>query len=44
MLEWLRADSQMEIVGFLSKSQWFFVVFVVIGLLVRWRLGKEEEL
>ena len=44
VLEYLRADSQMEIIGFLSKSQRFFVVFVVIGLLVRWSLNSSETL
>ena len=44
MLEYLRADSQMEIIGFLSKSQRFFVVFMVIGLLVRWSLNSSETL
>ena len=44
LLEYLRADSQMEIIGFLSKSQRFFVVFMVIGLLVRWSLNSSETL
>ena len=44
VLEYLRADSQMEIIGFLSKSQRFFVVFMVIGLLVRWSLNSSETL
>ena len=44
LLEYLRADSQMEIIGFLSKSQRFFVLFVVIGLLVRWSLNSSETL
>lgn len=43
-LEYLRADSQMEIIGFLSKSQWFFLVFIVIALIVRWKAVKSQDL
>lgn len=33
LLEYRRTDSQLEFVGLLTKSQWFFVVFASIGLL-----------
>ena len=44
IFEYVRADSQMEIVGFMSKSQRFFVVFVVIAIFIRGKLGKKEKL
>lgn len=43
-LEYLRADSQMEIVGVFSKSQRFFLVFVMIACFVRWKYVEEEGL
>ena len=44
VFEYVRADSQMEIIGGMSKSQWFFVVFVMIAIFIRWKLGKKEKL
>ena len=35
VFEYVRADSQMEIIGGMSKSQWFFVVVVVIAIFIR---------
>ena len=32
VLEYLRADSQEEFIGMLTKSQWFFVFFFLLGL------------
>lgn len=43
-LEYLRADSQMEIIAFLSKSQWFFLLFIAIALLLRWKVVKSQDL
>ena len=31
-LEYLRQDSQSEFVGFFTKSQWFFVIFMVVAV------------
>ena len=44
VFEYVRADSQMEIIGSMSKSQWFFVVFIVITIFIREKLGKKEKL
>ncbi len=33
-LEYLRQDSQSEFVGFFTKSQWFFVIFMVVALVM----------
>lgn len=44
VLEYLRADSQMEIVGFLSKSQRFFLIFIVIALIIKYLLIKKNIL
>jgi prolipoprotein diacylglyceryltransferase len=32
ILEYFRADSQGEFVGMLTKSQWFFIFFFLLGL------------
>ena len=32
VLEYLRADSQEEFIGMLTKSQWFFVFFFLLGI------------
>ncbi len=32
LFEFLRNDSQNEIIGLLSKSQWFFLIFFIIGI------------
>jgi prolipoprotein diacylglyceryltransferase len=34
MLEYLRQDSQAEFVWWFTKSQWFFVVFVIISIII----------
>ena len=44
VFEYVRSDSQMEIIGGMSKSQWFFVVFIVVAIFIRWKLGKKEKL
>ncbi len=36
-IEYLRQDSQSEFVHWLTKSQWFFVLFFVLGLVFVWR-------
>lgn len=43
-LEFLRADSQMEIIGFLSKSQRFFLLFIFIAIRIRRKYVHEESL
>jgi len=42
-LEYLRADSQMEFVWIFTKSQWFFLIFFIIGLIIRFYLYKNKE-
>ena len=44
VFEYVRVDSQMEIIGFMSKSQWFFVVFIVVAIFIRGKLGKKKRL
>ncbi len=44
LLEYLRADSQQEIIVFLSKSQRFFLVFIGVALLIKWKMRKSERL
>ena len=43
VFEYVRADSQMEIIGGMSKSQWFFVVFVMIAIFIRWNWEKRKN-
>ncbi|PID34923.1 MAG: prolipoprotein diacylglyceryl transferase [candidate division SR1 bacterium] len=40
-IEYLRQDSQAEFVYGLTKSQWFFVVFFVLGIMVIWRSKRR---
>lgn len=44
-LEYLRVDSQSEFIGRLTKSQYFFVVFMIIGtyLLRQYRQSAQEK-
>ncbi len=46
LLEYLRADSQLEFIGLFSKSQRFFLPFFLlgIGMLVYFRKGKNQTL
>ena len=44
IFEYVRADSQMEIIRGMSKSQWFFVVFIVVAIFIRGKLGKKKRL
>lgn len=44
LLEYLRADSQQEIIAFLTKSQRFFLVFIGIALLLKRHLRRNQSL
>ncbi|MDO4713658.1 MAG: hypothetical protein Q4B28_03240 [bacterium] len=37
-LEYLRADSQMEQLAFLSKSQRFFLLFIIVAVVIKMQL------
>jgi prolipoprotein diacylglyceryltransferase len=44
VLEYLRQDSQAEFVWWFTKSQWFFVVFMVVAIVVfviQWKQQKN---
>jgi len=41
-LEYLRQDSQAEFVGAFTKSQWFFVGFVVLSMIVFFTQNRER--
>jgi len=43
MLEYLRQDSQAEFVGAFTKSQWFFVGFMVVAVVVFVVQGRKRE-
>lgn len=43
-LEYLRADSQLEIINGLSKSQWIFLLFIIIGISIKYFLNKQKTL
>ena len=43
-LEYLRADSQLEFIGFFTKSQRFFLGFMGIALVLKWFLRREQHL
>ncbi len=32
LMEYLRADSQLEYIGFFTKSQWFFLIFILLSV------------
>ncbi|MDD3262759.1 MAG: prolipoprotein diacylglyceryl transferase [Candidatus Absconditabacteria bacterium] len=42
-LEYLRMDSQSEYVAFFTKSQWFFVIFFLIGIFIMYRSLKSSR-
>ena len=42
-LEYLRADSQLEFIWVFTKSQWFFLVFMVISLGITYFLYKKKK-
>ncbi len=45
VLEFVRQDSQMEIIGLFSKSQYFFIMFMIFAILVFFmRMGKKTVL
>lgn len=44
VLEYLRADSQQEIIVFLSKSQRFFLIFILIALGIKFLLSRNQPL
>ena len=41
--EYLRQDSQAEFVGWFTRSQWFFVGFMIVALVVFVRQGRQEN-
>ena len=43
LLEYLRADSQLEFVWFCTKSQWFFIFFAIIALLLKLYFYKSDK-
>lgn len=43
-LEWLRADSQLEFIGFFTKSQRFFLAFILFAILIKRILRKRQPL
>ena len=42
-LEYLRADSQQEFVWLCTKSQWFFVIFVLIAIVLKFYFNSRKE-
>lgn len=44
LLEYLRADSQLEFTGMFTKSQRFFLFFIVISIWLKWILRKNHSL
>lgn len=43
ILEYLRQDSQYEIIGRFSKSQRFFIVFVIVAIVGRWWCSRRSK-
>jgi len=43
-LEYLRADSQEEFIGIFTKSQRFFLLFILIAIILKIRIRKEKTL
>ena len=43
LLEYLRADSQMEFYGWFTISQWFFVIFFILGIVLLWRVYRKKN-
>ncbi len=42
-LEYLRADSQMEYIGFCTKSQRFFIIFIIIALVLKFYFNSKKD-
>lgn len=42
MLEYVRQDSQAEFVGWFTKSQWFFMIFIIISV-IAWILFAKKD-
>ena len=43
LLEYLRADSQLEFIWFFTKSQWFFILFTLIAIVIKLFLRTQKE-
>ena len=43
LLEYLRADSQLEFIWFFTKSQWFFILFILIAIVIKLFLRTQKE-
>ena len=43
LLEYLRADSQLEFIWLFTKSQWFFILFILIAIVIKLFLRTQKE-